>query len=274
MLLVTAPVPDPPGALLAAAGAPGHLLITSDASVACYAATTAPGAAADDAPALRRLWQQPAGGGRVEFAAPLSLDAYLLVTSSGRPGAVHAAVVQVLPTSQHILAAAELPCGEQPCQRPVFSNLAPCGDGNFMLTAALWQGTMHVLHAERGSGGTWRLAASPSPLGDLLTAEPGGLSCVQTSTRAHFALCRSPLKAGRCPDTLSVSFATVQAQCWRSSRWRWAPPARSLRLTATCTPSCCTPLTAWAAAGGRLCGMWPAWSCSLRTRPCTAAAGS
>ncbi|PRW18316.1 DNA damage-binding 1 [Chlorella sorokiniana] len=183
MLLVTEQVPAPPGALLAASSAPeGHLLVAFDACVASYAATTAPGAAAGNGAGLRRLWHQPVGGGRVQFAAPLAPDAYLLVTrSSSSPGMAHAVVVQVLPTGQHVCTAVDLACSEgheQPCQRPAFSNLAPCGDGTYMLVAALWQATAHVLHAQQGPGGTWRLTATPSPLGELLTAEPGSVLAV------------------------------------------------------------------------------------------------
>lgn len=194
MLLVTQ-LPAPPGGLLAAAsGSEGHLLVACDAAVAAYAATTAQGAAGNDGGALRCLWQQPVSGGRVQFAAPLAADTYLLVTSSARPGVAHAAVVQVLANGggQHVCAAVDLACGEgqeQPCQRAAFSNLAPCADGIFMLVAALWQATVHALHAQRGAGGTWRLTATPSPLGEVLTAEPGGPhSGAEVCARIHSSL--------------------------------------------------------------------------------------
>lgn len=198
-----------------------HLLVANDTSVACYKlSAAAAAAAATDDQAVTRLWEQPVSSGRVEFAAPLThaADHYLLITSHGGGEPARAAVVQVLPGGgpllsrsdsgpgavlalssgrHHVLAQAELQRDsqhEEPPVRPAFSNLAPCPPagswgGGCVLVAALWQATAHVVRAELGAGSTWRLSATATALGELLTAEPGEEGAVQaaasTAARCH-----------------------------------------------------------------------------------------
>lgn len=177
-----------------------QLLAAGDCGVAAYTATQRHA----DGAALHRRWHQ-AVGGRVQYAGPLVADAYLLITSSGGPVPAHAAVVQVLPAGgggsapgrHHVCATVELACEEQheqPPMWPAFSGLVPGSDGAFTLAAALCLGTVHLLRAQRGPGGTWRLDAAASHLPGLLSAEPGGcsgLDALQDQLVTWHAVCAS-----------------------------------------------------------------------------------
>jgi hypothetical protein len=61
---------------------------------------------------------------------------------------------------------------ESRCWRPVFSNVATCGGGVWLLAASLQQGSVHLLRVER-TPSAWGLSLAATSLGKLLTAEPG-----------------------------------------------------------------------------------------------------
>ena len=269
MLLVT-PLEPRTGAWGASGAGPECQLITDGRHVGCWVAAAAPG----EAP-CRRWQQRLAGGGRVEFAAPLPApeggqEAFvLLVTSHGPTAPAQAAVVAISPSpgGQAVVATAALvnDLHDGAPTHPTFSNPA-CRSGSVMLAASLSQGTVHLVQAERSGGGSgaWQLSVSSHNLCQLLTTDPG------TPATTAFCCCccccccccggGGGCPGGHSPAVHSLAFPRplvipptphplllLQAPALSWSRWRWALPAAAWPLATACTaPSCMRP-TGWAA---------------------------
>lgn len=155
---------QPPLAACAVPGTHGCVLVAAASEVSCFRLPPPPPAAAAAeadaaAPGPHRLWHQPISGGRVEWAAAVAPDCYLMVTSHGALAPPRACLVQVLDSGgaagfghghhgqphlqrHHVCAAVELGCAEgqdEPPARPAFSALLDCGDGSLALASSLHQ---------------------------------------------------------------------------------------------------------------------------------------
>lgn len=236
MVLVLTAAEPLGGCLVGAASCSDVLVTATDGQVACYAAprpaaaTSVSGlstsAACPTDPALPcRLWQHHITGGRVEHAAPLAADgsAYLVVTTHSGAAPPRAAVVMVggPGMAPSLAAQVELSSGgaedgtgpyEEVPAHPTFSNLARCPhgrakDAGFLLAASLWQGTVHLVQAERAAGGSWKLSAAATRLCNLVTMEPGKWAqqgCAARQQRPRYNAALNTVRSMRAASTRLV----------------------------------------------------------------------
>ena len=222
-------------------GAQGCLMVAADREVSCFRVSPLPPATAAAAAASKaeaalspaRLWHQPISGGRVEWAAALAPDAYLLVTSHGAAAPARACVVQVLGSAatpgfgaghqpphlqrHHVCASAELGFAEgldEPPARPAFSALLDCGDGSLALALAL--------HQVRRAGVRW--------LGCIAWAAPALPAAAMLESKL------GPALSHLCSFDPQATLHLVRATRGPGGTWSLAATPRALRPLLAAVP--------------------------------------